>query len=615
MREFNSPAKFSIPADASAVDVVFDHRADSPGVVVYKRPVDGRWVDVTAGEFGKQVEDVAKGLIASGLEPGERVALMSSTRYEWPLIDYAIWAAGGITVPIYETSSADQVSWILQDSQARILILESPRHRMTYESISERPAGVGRVFQIDEGAVAELTELGRSIDDSQVRDRVAALHADSPATLIYTSGTTGRPKGCELTHANLLSEINAVLETSFVELMQPGRSSLLFLPMAHVFARAVSLATFYSKVTITHTSDTKNLVALFAESKPDFILSVPRVFEKVYNGAQQKAHDGGSLKGRIFDAAAETAVAWSKAGSHVPITLRAKHALYDRLVYAKLRAALGGNCIAAISGGAPLGARLGHFYTGIGVPVYEGWGLTETAAAVTLNVPGAVKIGTVGKPLPGQGVRIDDDGEILARGGVVFRRYWQNEKATAESFDGEWFRTGDLGEIDGDGYVSVTGRKKDIIVTAAGKNVAPAGLEDVLRAHPLISQAMVVGDKRPFVGALITIDAEAFPHWKSENGKPESSALAELIDDADLAKEIERAVELANRTVSNAEAIKKFRVLAVDFTEETGELTPTLKVKRNVVHERFAPDIEALYGETARPTEESPNRKISASRE
>jgi long-chain acyl-CoA synthetase len=602
MREFNSPAKFSIPTDASAVDIVFDHRINAPDVVVYKRPVDGSWVDVTAAAFATQVENVAKGLIASGLEPGERVALMSSTRYEWPLIDYAIWAAGGITVPIYETSAAEQVAWILQDSQARILIVESPRHRMTYESIVDRPAVVERVFQIDEGAVAELTELGRGLDDGQVRERVATLRADSAATLIYTSGTTGRPKGCELTHANLLSEINAVLETSFAELMQPGRSSLLFLPMAHVFARAVSLATFYSKVTITHTSDTKNLVALFAESKPDFILSVPRVFEKVYNSAQQKAHDGGALKGRIFDAAAETAIAWSEAGSKVPIALRAKHALYDRLVYAKLRAALGGNCVAAISGGAPLGSRLGHFYTGIGIPVYEGYGLTETAAAVTLNVPGAVKIGSVGKPLPGNGVRIGEDGELVVRGGVVFGNYWHNEKATAESFDGEWFRTGDLGEIDDDGYVTVTGRKKDIIVTAAGKNVAPAGLEDVLRAHPLISQAMVVGDKRPFVGALITIDTEAFPHWKADNSKPETLTLAELIDDPDLAKEIERAVQLANNTVSNAEAIKKFRVLAVDFTEETGELTPTLKVKRNVVHERFSAEIDALYGGNAEPS-------------
>ncbi|MBJ8347017.1 long-chain fatty acid--CoA ligase [Antrihabitans sp. YC2-6] len=595
MREFNSPAKFSIPTDATAVDVVFDYGANSPNTVVYKRRVDGLWVDVTAAEFAGEVEAVARGLIASGLQPGERVGLMSSTRYEWPLLDYAIWAAGGITVPIYETSAAEQVAWILQDSEARFLIVETPRHRVTFESIVDRPV-VDRVFQIDEGAVSELATLGRSVAADQVRDRVATLHADSAATLIYTSGTTGRPKGCELTHANLLSETSAVLETSFADLLQPGRSSLLFLPMAHVFARAVSLAAFTSKVTIGHTSDTKNLVTLFEEFQPDFILSVPRVFEKVYNTAQQKAHDAGALKGRIFDAAAETAIAWSEAGGRIPIGLRAKHAVYDRLVYAKLRAALGGKCQAAISGGAPLGARLGHFYTGIGIPVYEGYGLTETTAAVTLNLPGAVKIGSVGKPLPGNGVRVAEDGELLARGGVVFRGYWKNGKATAESFDGEWFRTGDIGEIDEDGYVAVTGRKKDIIVTAAGKNVVPAGLEDALRSHPLISQAVVVGDQRPFVGALITIDSDAFPRWKAANSKSEQTTLDELVDDSDLASEIDRAVQRANSGVSNAEAIKKFRILAVDFTEESGELTPTLKVKRNIVQKRFSAEIDALYG-------------------
>lgn len=613
MREFNSPAKFSISPDATAVDVVFDHGANDPEAVVYKRRTEQRWIDVTAGEFATQVEEVAKGLIATGLEPGDRVALMSSTRYEWPLIDYAIWAAGGVTVPIYETSAAEQVAWIMEDSEARILILETPRHRGVFESIVPRPARVDRVFQIDDGAVSELTALGREVDGDRIRERVATLRADTTATLIYTSGTTGRPKGCALTHANLLSETAAVLETTFAGLMQPGRSSLLFLPMAHVFARAVSLAAFTSKVAIGHTSDTKNLVTLFQEFEPDFILSVPRVFEKVYNGARQKAHDASPVKGRIFDTATDVAVAWSEADGRVHTGLRLKHRLFDRLVYSKLRAALGGNCQAAISGGAPLGARLGHFYTGIGIPVYEGYGLTETTAAVTLNVPGSPKIGTVGKPLPGNGVRVADDGELLVRGGVVFRGYWHNDAATAESFDGGWFRTGDLGEVDDDGYVTVTGRKKDIIVTAAGKNVAPAGLEDSLRAHRLISQAIVVGDKRPFVGALITIDSEVFPHWKAEKGKPESLSLAELTDDTDLATEIESAVQLANSRVSNAEAIKTFRVLAVDFTEESGELTPTLKVKRNVVHKNFAAEIESLYGADANRSDVSAKRNFSTS--
>jgi long-chain acyl-CoA synthetase len=596
MREFSIPAKFSIAADASAVDMVFDHRQSAPDAVMFKRRIGDTWTDVTAAEFAGQVESVARGLIAIGLEVGQRVGLMSSTRYEWPLLDYAIWAAGGVTVPIYETSSAEQVQWILQDSEAHIVVFETDKHASILELVMDRVPAVDHVFQIDRDAVGELTALGEAVAAGAVHDRVAALRADSPATLIYTSGTTGRPKGCELTHSNLLSETQAVRETTFDEMLRPGKFSLLFLPMAHVFARAVSLSAFQSKVTIGHTSDTKNLVTLFGECEPNFILSVPRVFEKVFNAARQKAFDEGSLKGKIFDAAADAAIEWSEnqsSGTH--LVRSAKHRLYDRLVYSKLRNALGGRCEAAISGGAPLGARLGHFYRGVGIPVYEGYGLTETTAAVTLNTPGACKVGTVGKPLPGNSVRVADDGELLVAGGVVFRGYWHNDHATAESFEGKWFRTGDLGELDNEGYVTVTGRKKDIIVTAAGKNVVPAALEDLLRAHPLISQAVVVGDQRPFVGALITIDPEAFPHWKTSNDKPADATIADVVDDIDLIKEIESAVAHANCSVSNAEAIKKFRILAVDFTEDSGELTPTLKVKRNVVHKNFAEDIEAIY--------------------
>lgn len=596
MREFSVPAKFSIPVDASAVDMVFDHRQSTPDAVMFKRRIDGTWTDVTAEQFAQQVEGVAKGLIAAGLEVGQCVGLMSSTRYEWPLLDYAIWAAGGVTVPIYETSSAEQVQWILQDSSARILILESDKHSAILDLIMDRVPELGNVFQIDGDAVGELTARGVTVGADAVHARVAALRADSPATLIYTSGTTGRPKGCELTHSNLLSEVQAVRETSFDAMLAPGKRSLLFLPMAHVFARAVSLSAFQSKVTIGHTSDTKNLVTLFAEFEPDFILSVPRVFEKVYNASRQKALDESSLKGKIFDAAAECAIEWSEnQGGGTHFVMNVKHKVYDRVVYSKLRKALGGHCEAAISGGAPLGARLGHFYSGIGIPVYEGYGLTETTAAVTLNTPGSNKVGTVGKPLPGNSVRVAEDGELLVAGGVVFRGYWHNERATAESFDGTWFRTGDLGELDDEGFVTVTGRKKDIIVTAAGKNVAPAGLEDLLRAHPLISQAVVVGDQRPFIGALITIDADAFPHWKATNDKPEDASLADLVDDTELMAEIDAAIARANTSVSNAEAIKKFRILTVDFTEDSGDLTPTLKVKRNIVHKHFADEIEAIY--------------------
>ncbi len=594
--EFATPAMFSIADSASAVDCVFDYRYSDPDLIVFRRLVGGQWTDVRAADFAAEVDAVAKGLIAAGLEPGQRIALMSSTRYEWPLIDFAIWAAGGVTVPIYETSAPEQIHWILQDSGAQVLIVETPTHATAVATIRAMTPALQKVFVIDSGAVDELIALGSNIGSDVVRDRTANLRADSPATLIYTSGTTGRPKGCVLTHSNLLFETQADLASGFDTLLRPGKTSLMFLPMAHVFARAVSLAAFQAKVTLGHTSDTKNLVTHLQVFKPDFVVAVPRVFEKVYNAAQQKAYDGGKVRGKIFDAAAETAIAWSAAlGEKPSAALLVKHALFDRLVFAKLRAALGGQCEAAISGGAPLGARLGHFFRGSGIAIYEGYGLTETTGGFAVNAPGSTRIGTVGKSLPGNAVRIADDGELLLKGGVVFDGYWHNEAATAEAFDGGWFHTGDLGVVDNKGYITVTGRKKDIIVTAGGKNVAPAGLEDRLRAHVLISQAMLVGDQKPFIAALITIDTDAFPRWKSDNGKPATASVADLMDDADLTAAIERAVAHANSSVSNAEAIKKFRVLGKDFTEDTGELTPTLKVKRNVVLKHFADDIEAIY--------------------
>ena len=594
--EFDSPAAFSISNNASAVDCVFDYEVTDPDLVVFKRMAGDTWTDVTAAEFGAAVAGIARGLVAAGLEPGQRVALMSGTRYEWPLIDYAIWAAGGVTVPIYETSAPEQIQWILEDSGATLLVIETQGHRDALKSIEATTPALDRVFQIEAGAVAELVELGSSVDIDVVRERTATLSSDSPATLIYTSGTTGRPKGCVLTHSNLLFETAADLASGFDSLLRPGKTSLMFLPMAHVFARAVSLAAVQAKVTIGHTSDTKHLATHLQSFKPNFVVAVPRVFEKVYNSARQKAYDEGKLKGKIFDAAAETAIAWStQLGQEPGRLLRVKQTVFDRLVFAKLRAALGGRCEAAISGGAPLGARLGHFFRGSGVAIYEGYGLTETTGGFTVNAPGACKIGTVGKALPGNAVRIADDGELQLQGGVVFDGYWHNEAATEAAFEREWFHTGDLGEVDDEGYVTITGRMKDIIVTAGGKNVAPAGLEDRLRAHALISQAMVVGDQKPFIGALVTIDPDAFPRWKSENGKSVAATVADLVLDADLRSEIDSAVRDANSSVSNAEAIKKFRVLSVDFTEETGELTPTLKVKRNVVYKNFAKDIEAIY--------------------
>ncbi|MBY6366679.1 AMP-dependent synthetase/ligase [Rhodococcoides corynebacterioides] len=599
MREFSVPASFSVDDGESAVDAVFAHERSRPNAVVYRR--QGRsWTDVTAADFAARVRAVAKGLIASGVEQGDRVALMSATRFEWPLLDYAIWAAGAVTVPVYETSSAGQVRWILENSGARVAIVETVAHSNILAEVLPDLPHVDHTFQIEvspekQGAVDVLTDAGAELGDDAVDARVAALKSSDPATLVYTSGTTGRPKGCVLSHANLLAESRGIAASALGEMLTEGRTTLMFLPMAHVLARAVSIAAFDRGATLGHTADIPRLVESFGAFRPHFILSVPRVFEKVYNTARQKAHGDG--KGRIFDTAADTAVAYSRAldASGPSLVLRAKHALFDRLVYGKLRAALGGQCELAISGGAPLGERLAHFYRGLGITIYEGYGLTETTAAAAVNTPGQQRIGTVGKPLPGNAVRIADDGEILLSGGVVFGGYWKNDDATAEALTDGWFHTGDLGTVDDDGYIAITGRKKEIIVTAGGKNVAPAGLEDSLRASPLIGQAMVVGDQRPFIGALITVDPEAFPGWKQRNGKDESATVADLTSDPDLVAEIDAAVAEANKTVSHAEAIKKYRVLAVDFTEEGGELTPTMKLKRNVVAESYASDIEALY--------------------
>ncbi|OZC75935.1 long-chain fatty acid--CoA ligase [Rhodococcus sp. 06-462-5] len=599
MREFTVAAKYDIADTDSAVDTVFVRARNSPNATVFRRQVDGQWLDVTAAEFEQLVVGVAQGLIAAGIEQGDRVALMSSTRFEWSVLDYAIWAAGGVTVPIYETSSAGQVEWILEDAEPVLLILENDAHVQETKTVVAAAPSVRQTFVIENpagsDAVQALTDGGSEITEDQVHQRVSALASSDPATLIYTSGTTGRPKGVQLTHANLLAESLGIRETSLKSLMRQGRSTLMFLPLAHVLARAVSIASFDAGVTLGHTNDIPNLVATFGTFQPDFILSVPRVFEKVFNTAKQKAHADG--KGKIFDLATECAVAWSEAQDTggPGIVLRAKHTLFDKLVYGKLRAALGGKCELAISGGAPLGSRLGHFYRGIGVTIYEGYGLTETTAAFAVNTIGFQRVGSVGRPLPGNTVRIAEDGEIQLRGPVVFDGYWRNEVATAESLDDGWFRTGDLGSVDDDGYITISGRKKELIVTAGGKNVSPAGLEDQLRAGALISQAVVVGDQKPFIGALITLDPDAFDRWKSSHGKAADATAADLQTDPELVAEIDAAVADANKSVSHAESIKKYRILPHDFSEENGELTPTMKLKRNVITAAYADEIESIY--------------------
>ncbi|MEP9380976.1 AMP-dependent synthetase/ligase [Nocardioides sp. KR10-350] len=595
MREFSTPATFEVPSDGNLTDDVVRNAAEAPNDVVFSRPaLDGSWEDVTAAQFLAEVSGVAKGLIAAGINPGDRVALFSKTRYEWTLLDYAIWFAGGITVPVYETSSAEQVHWILSDAAVHAIVAEGADHVARVTEVREDLEDLHHVWSFADNAVEILVKLGADISDEQLEERRTSAKADSIATLIYTSGTTGRPKGCILTHGNFMSELTAAV-TELDRLFDThGASTLLFLPLAHVFARVIQVGCVKSRTRLGHSPDIKNLLDDLQGFQPTFILAVPRVFEKVYNTASQKAVADG--KGRIFGIATDVAIAYSRAldAGKVPLRVRAQHALFSKLVYSKLLAALGGHCAYAVSGGAPLGDRLGHFYRGIGLTVLEGYGLTESTAALTVNLPDAMKIGTVGRPIGGTSVRVADDGELLFRGGQVFAGYWKNEDATTDALtpDG-WFHTGDLGEVDDEGFVRITGRKKEIIVTAGGKNVAPAVLEDRLRAHVLVDQCMVVGDGEPFIGALVTLDPESVPTWAKTHGK--SERIEDLVDDADLRAEIQTAVDDANRAVSKAESIRKFTVLPDAWTEEGGELTPSLKLKRSVVMREFRDEVEALY--------------------
>ncbi|HVW39741.1 MAG TPA: long-chain fatty acid--CoA ligase [Amycolatopsis sp.] len=598
MREYSAPAAKPVADDENLGDVLWANAERFPDAISFRRQADGSWLDVTAREFAAQVIAVAKGLIEAGITRGDRIGLMSKTRYEWTLLDFAIWAAGAATVPIYETSSAEQVHWMLSDSGAKAVFVETDEHHAEVDAVRDRLDALEFVWQIEgthaNPAVEELTALGAKVGDDTVRERSRSVGADELATIVYTSGTTGRPKGVELSHRNLVAEVRADI-AAFPQLMEQGNSLLLFLPLAHVLARAIALTAIAARVTLGHTPDVKNLMADLGTFRPTFVVAVPRVFEKVYNTAKQKAHSDG--KGAIFDRAEAVAVAYSesKDSGGASLAVKAQHFLFDKLVYGKLRAALGGRCVAAVSGGAPLGGRLAHFFRGIGVPVFEGYGLTETSAAANVNTESAFRVGTVGRPVAGTSVRIADDGEVLLKGDVVFKAYFNNEAATKEALEDGWFHTGDLGELDDDGFLKITGRKKEIIVTAGGKNVAPSGLEDTLRANPVISQAMVVGDRRPFIGALVTIDEEFFPAWKSRHGKPADATVADLADDADLRAAVQAAVDEANKQVSHAEAIKKFVILGDDFTEASGEITPSMKLKRNVVTKNHAGTIEKLY--------------------
>jgi len=597
MDEISVPLAVEVDPDHNLNDLLAARVARDPDgpLMQRKETEDGPWVEISARDFEAQVVAVAKGLVARGVEPGDAVGIMSRTRYEWSLLDWAVWAAGAVPVPLYETSSAEQVEWICSDAAVTLVVAETPELTALVESVRGSLPGLREVLTIDDGAITELERAGAEVADEEIERRRKIDNLDSLATIIYTSGTTGRPKGAELTHGNFYRlTVNAVDDLNVV-VSEPGSRTLLFMPLAHVFARFVHVLVVPAGAVLGHTPDTKNLLADLATFKPTFILSVPRVFEKVYNSSEQKAALGG--KRGIFLRAVRTAIMYSRAldtPKGPNLWQKVQYKIADTLVLHKLRAALGGEAKWAISGGAPLGERLGHFFRGVGLTVLEGYGLTETTAPTNVNRPGKVKIGTVGTPLPGTSIKIAEDGEILAKGIPVFRGYHNNPEATAEAFVDGWFRTGDIGALDEDGFLTITGRKKEILVTAGGKNVAPAVLEDRLRAHPLVSQVVVVGDQKPFIAALVTLDPEALPGWLKVHNLPEMS-VEEAAEHPAVREALDVAVERANRAVSRAESIRKYTILTSDFTVANDYLTPSLKVKRTLVLKDFAGEIEAMY--------------------
>ena len=603
MQEFSVPAAYVVKPDDNITDDVFLNAANWPDAVGLRRRASGGWTPVTWRDFAAEVRQGAAGLIAAGIAPGDRVALMSRTRFEWTLLDYAILTAGGVIVPIYPTSSLEQVEWILGDSGAAAVIVETDDHAQVITTVRASLPALAHAWQIDGSrlsGLADLTSRGANVTPEQVEERRRGRGADDLAEIVYTSGTTGRPKGCMLTHGNIIANArNCMRNDGFARVFNERASSLLFLPLAHSYAQLIQYAAIYSR-TVLGLADMADASAELPAFRPTAVLSVPRVWEKAYNSAKRRAVTEGH--GKIFAAAEAAAARYSQAldaGGPGPV-LRLQHVLFDRLVYGRLRAALGGSVQYAWSAAAPLGARLGHFFRGCGITVLEGYGLTETSPAISTNTPVAQKVGTVGRPIPGATIRIAPDGEVLIKGHMIFAGYWNNEAATARMIDGQgWLHTGDIGALDDQGFLTITGRKKDLIITAAGKNVAPAPLEDRLRAHWLVSQCLVVGDAKPYIAALVATDPEMFAQWKADNGKPETATVADLHDDPALRAEIQAAVDEANKAVSKAEAIKKFVVLGSDLTEAGGQLTPTFKVRRGVIMEQYATEIASLYDSDA----------------
>jgi len=595
VNQFEVPAIVAHDPEANVTDILVDRVTATPDSPLFAVPDGDGWRDITAKEFYDEVVAVAKGLVAAGIEPGEKIVLMARTTYQWTLVDFATWFAGATLVPIYETSAPAQIAWNLADSGATAAIFQNAEHFARFDEVRPDLPNVRLVWQLDLGAIEKLKESGASVLDEEIERRRRIARGGDLATLIYTSGSTGQPKGCVLTHANFV-DLARNAAAMMPEVLHVGSSTVLFITLAHVFARFISVLAIAGGAKVGHEPDTSRLVHALGSFKPTFLLAVPRVFEKVYNAAEQTAEAGG--KGNIFRKAADVAVAHSKAldEGHVPFGLKLQFALFDRLVYSKLRARLGGRVKYAVSGSAPLGLRLGHFYRSLGIKVLEGWGLTETTAPVSVNLDSKFKIGTVGVPLPGNAVRVAEDGELEVKGVCVFEGYWNNPEATAEAFTSDgWFRTGDLGSLDDEGYITITGRKKEIIITAGGKNVAPAALEDPIRANPIVSQIVCVGDRKPFLAALVTLDTEMLPAWLEHHGEDPAMSLEAAARNPKVLGEIQRAIDAANARVSRAESIRKFAILDTQFTEASGHLTPKMSIKRHVILEDFAPVIESLY--------------------
>jgi long-chain acyl-CoA synthetase len=597
MKSYELPSLVESPSHENITDLLVQRAAKTPNIALFGvEDSPGVWREVNAQAFLEQVQDLARGFIAAGIKPGDSVALMSRTRYEWALIDFALWFAGAVSVPIYETSAPPQIEWVLSDSNSVALIVETQEHEARFEKIRQNTPSVKQVWRLDDDSLFQLVGLGKNVELADVEKARTSRGLDELATIIYTSGTTGKPKGCELLHRGFVDLCrNSQLELP--EVVKEGQATLLFLPLAHVYARFISILCVHGGIKVGHQPDTKTVAAGMQSFRPHFLLAVPRVFEKVYNSAEQKAEAGG--KGNIFRKAVQVGIDYSRAldsKKGPSFSLKLQHKFFDTLVYKKLRAAMGGNVKYAVSGGAPLGDRLGHFFRSIGLVVLEGYGLTETSAPAMIGRPSDAQIGKVGRVLPGCAVKIAEDGEILLKGSNVLRGYWKNPEATAAAIQDGWFRTGDIGELDEQGFISITGRKKELIVTAGGKNVAPTALEDPLRASPIIAQAVVIGDQRPFVSALLSLDPEMLPVWLGNKGQQSDLTLSQAAQNPIVLAELQRKVDEVNETVSNAEGIKKFAVIETELTEESGHLTPSMKIKREIVSRDFAPIIDEIYG-------------------